>query len=120
MVNISNKFFSGIPSRRVNTLMGTPDPNPLRTKDMSLYIKQIYDEKRVAEYAGGTLVFEFDNEPVMINIGRGLNKEEDFWSAMVYCKHKSTTTFHYAEALSIIESRVDMQAEVTKMLLARD
>ena len=120
MVSKLGKLFSGIPRGKLTHLGGESNSPPLRTKDVTPVLIQIYNEEKAAEYAGGTLVFEFEDKPIMVNIGRGINEEENCLSAMIYCKHKSTATYHYAEALSIIEGREDMREEIVKMLLVSE
>lgn len=109
----------GIPVDSFDTL---PESKALISKaDTTPQLKNIFYNRQYAQYIGGSLFFETNEDDGVIakTIMEGVNEEENFWIAMNYVKYKSESAHDYQEALNLIIKREDMQTEVAKLLLTK-
>ena len=95
------------------------------TSSLADIVKDIYDEKKFAEYAGGTLTFPVEREGekynfVFLNINKCPFEDEKFWTSMCYIKYKSPAHSFWDDAIDCIilyAERFNQQIEVAKLLL---
>lgn len=72
--------------------------------DLAPILKDVFYEKKGAEYAGGTLAVKIDDELQLLNVGDGKTDEEKFWIALNYLKYKNDRCMFYTLADSIVRS----------------
>ncbi len=88
--------------------------------DLTPYLKDIFYEKKYAEYVGATLSFpDEDDKIILINIRKAENEEEKFWLCMNFIKYKSRESVIYDTAEEYLLSRKDREIEIAKLFLER-
>lgn len=113
MMNMSKDEF--------DTAVGTGRP----ADSIADVLKDIYNEKRFGEYAGGALTFSLEREGehyniIFMNINKCLYEDEEFWLSMCYLKYKSPTHAFWEDSISCIilyAEKYNQQTEAAKLML---
>lgn len=85
--------------------------------NLTPYLKDIFHEKKPAQYVGGTLSFPIGENVVMANIGEGYTEEEKCWIALNYIKYKGPDRRFYQLALDIVMGKPEYKKYLAKALI---
>jgi hypothetical protein len=66
-------------------------------------LKKIYQEKKYAEYVGGSLCFYIDNIFLVFNVDTHITDHVDYWISKLYIKNKTDGHCYWNDAKRIVE-----------------